>query len=227
MAMLPLVALFALSACTQTLVERAIEARGGSMASYRKEVDAQVALGIPGEWSWEVAYRVPESFRWTLYTFGEEQRLLYDGTHTTHQLGSATLPPSTADEGVRSQAHWFAVTSLDVLEGPGVTWAEMPASGLPPGVARGLSARFDGHPGAFDLFFDERGLLRRARGPVSMQPVGAGWLEATFSDYREVDGYRLPFSGEYRLDDQPLMRETVRHWTPNDPSIDATYFSFQ
>jgi len=222
-----LVALAGAPACSRNLVERAIDARGGPLHSYRKEVDATVEIGIPGRWSWEVVFREPDSFRWSLHTFGEDQRLIYDGERVVHQLGSATLPPSPPDDGVRSQARWFAVTSLDILERPEVRWEELPPSELPPGVARGLRARFADGPSPFELYFDPGGLLVRARGRVEVQPVGAGLLDAAFSDYRFIDGFRLPFSGVYRLDGELLMRESIRRWRPNDPTIGSELLSTQ
>ncbi len=214
-------AVLATTACSPNLVERAIDARGGALDSYRKTVDAEVVAGMPGRWSWEVAYRAPESFRWSLETLGDDQSLLFDGVSSRHRLGSALLPPTPADEAVRSQARWFAVTALDVLEGPAVSWRELPPAELPEGVASGLSAEFSGSSTRFELFFDERDLLARARGRVALAPVGAGMLDATFSSYLRVGGYQLPHSGTYRLDGQPLMRETVRRWLPNDPSLEG------
>lgn len=214
-------AVLALGGCSTNLVERVIDARGGPLASYRKRVDAEVKSGMPGSWSWEVAYRVPESFRWTLDTHGDEQTLLFDGVSSRQRLGSVALPPLPADGAVRSQAHWFAFTSLDVLLDPRVRWRELPESALPEGASSGLSARFGETGPAYELFFDDRDLLVRARGPVAMVPIGAGQLDATFADYRDVDGWVLPFSGSYRLDGHALMRETVRGWQPDDPSLEG------
>lgn len=231
-ALVALVALVSLAsgpvACTPNLVERAIEARGGALDSYGKSVDAEVFFGIPGTWSWEVAYRAPESFRWSLETYGEEQHLVFDGTNMRHLLGGAALPPVAADEAVRSQAGWFAVTSLDVLEDPRARWRELPPSALPEGVARGLVAELAGAPEPFRLYFDDRTLLVGASGRVAMAPIGAGALEATFSQFREVDGFLLPFAGAYELNGTPLMRESVREWRPNDPALEApSAFSVQ
>lgn len=209
------------SGCSSTLVERAIDARGGPLASYRKTVDADVKAGMPGTWAWEVAYRVPDSFRWTLHTHGEEQILLFDGRASRQQLGTVLLPPTATDDAVRSQAHWFAVTSLDVLADPTVSWREIPGAQLPAGAAAGIVARFgpDGPP--FELYFDERDLLVRARGRVALAPIGSGLIEAEFTDYREVDGFLLPFAGTYRLDGADLMTERVRGWRPDDPSLEG------
>ena len=151
--------------------------------------------GVPGEWTWSLAYRVPESFRWTLPTLGEEQRLLFDGTMARHQLGGATLPAVKGDGDVRSQAQWFAVTSLDVLRDPRVSWRELDRDELPPGASAGLRASFADIPGSFELFFDDRGLLSRARGTVALALIGKGVLDARFSDYRAVDGYQFPVCG--------------------------------
>ncbi len=219
------VLVFFLAGCSPNLVERAIDARGGAIESYRKEVEADVEAGIPGQWSWALAYRAPDSFRWSLHTFGEEQILLFDGETARHQLGGALLPATSADDAVRSQAQWFAVTSLDVLRTEEVHWEEVPAGDLPPGVARGLRARFAGSQTSFELFFDRSTLLVGARGPVALAPIGAGLLDATFSDFRSVDGYRLPHRGEYRLDGVPLMRERVLDWKVNPPDLSPDIFA--
>lgn len=217
-----LCAIFLLGAfgCSSTLVERVIDARGGPLGSYRKHVDAEVVAGMPGTWEWEVDYRAPDSFRWTLGTHGEEQSLLFDGRDSRQQLGSVTLPPVPADDAVRSLADWFAFTSLDFLQDPRVSWSEIDAADLPEGAASGLVARCAPSGGRFELFFDERYLLVRARGHVALVPIGAGQLDADFSDYREVGGYRLPFAGEYRLEGHDLMREAVRSWTPDASSLE-------
>ena len=209
-----------LAGCSTSLASRVIDARGGALSSYRKIVDAEVTAGMPGTWSWEVAYRVPDSFRWSLHTHGDDQTLSFDGERSQQQLGSVSLPPVAADAGVRSQARWFALTSLDVLLDPQVRWSELGKSELPPGASSGLVARFGDGP-AYTLYFDARDLLVRARGPIAMFPIGAGELEASFSDYRDVEGYLLPFRGQYRLDDRELMREDVRAWKPDDPSLEG------
>lgn len=209
------------SGCSSTLVERAIDARGGPLESYRKSVDADVKAGMPGTWAWEVAYRVPDSFRWTLATHGEEQSLLFDGDVSRHQLGTVLLPPTAADDAVRSQAHWFAVTSLDVLLDPTVAWREVPRAQLPTGTAAGIVARFGAAGPPFELYFDDRNLLVRARGRVALAPIGSGLIDAEFRDYREVEGFLLPFAGAYRLDGHDLMTERVRGWRPDDPSLEG------
>ena len=221
------VPLVGLMACTPPLVGRAIQARGGPLPSYSKAVDVEVWTGIPGDWSWELAYRVPESFRWSLDTWAAPQRILFDGRMVRHQLGSAMMPPAAADRAVRSQARWFAVTSLDVLVDPRTSWSELPAAQLPPGMSRGLIARWEDDPAVFELFFDEKALLKRARGHVSLGPIGEGLLEANFADYRKVDGFWLPFAVAYRLDGEPLMRESVEIWRPNDGELKPGLFAGQ
>jgi hypothetical protein len=206
-----------LGGCSAGIVERAIAARGGPLESYSREVDARVYRKIPGEWSWVMAYRYPESFRWTLRTFGEEQSVTFDGERVRFELGRAPLPGSEASVAdVRSQARWLAVTSLDVLTGSQrVAWQELPRSQVPSGYAAGIRASFGEGGGAYELYFDQRDLLVAAAGQVALQPIGSGRLEARFSDFRETSGFLLPYRLSYRLEGEPLLDEQVARWVPN------------
>lgn len=198
------------------------------MSSYRKQVDADVLARMPGTWAWQVAYRVPHQFRWTLETLGDDQSILFDGANMRHQLGEAALPATPPGPDVWSQARWFGATSLDVLETEDVTWRPVAEADLPTGSTSGVRVRFAGSPEEIALFFDERDLLVRARGFLAMPPVGAGHIDATFSDYRPVEGYLLPYRAEYTLEGQPFARETVRWWKPNDSPLERTgYFAGQ
>jgi len=181
---------------------------------------------MKGTWRWELAYHVPDSFRWSISTWGDEQTLLFDGTTLRHRLGSAELPPLAADPPVRSQARWLAATALQILEDPRVAWHELAAEELPTGVLHGLRLRWlEGDSRPYDLFFDDRYLLVRARGDVSLEPMGSGLLDVSFSDFRDVDDFRLPFSATYHLDDTLILRESVRSWRPNPGDLAAGDFA--
>lgn len=225
------VALLLAPGCTaarRDLVGDAIEARGGPLASYRKKVDADVAAGLPGNWAWEVAYRVPHQFGWILETLGEEQGVLFDGREVRHRVGEAVLAPTPADREAWSQSWWFGATSLDVLREPGVSLETLPSELLPGGTQWGLRVRHPSSPEPIELFFDEDLLLVGARGFVALPPIGAGRVQARFSEFRETDGYLLPYRADYELEGHPFARETVRWWRPNDPpSGDTTFFSGQ
>ena len=201
--------------CSTTLVDQAIQARGGPMPSYSRVVAAEVLSGMPGRWSWEVDFEVPSSFRWSLETFGEDQTLLFDGETVRYRLGASLLPPRSGDAATRSQARWFGVTTLDVLAESGVRWRELSPSEIPEPYRRGLRATFDDLDESFDLFFDEDLLLGRASGVLAVPPVGRGRVDATFSDFRKVEGLLLPFEADYRLEGRPFMLEKTRSWKPN------------
>lgn len=212
--------------CTETLLERAIRARGGRLESLEREVDARVHFGFAGEWSWEMAYRRPELFRWTIHTYGEEQSYVYDGRSAALFLGSAMLPVEPAAlASFRSQARWIAVTALDVLASDRLAWEELAPAELPPGIARGLRARFLDDGATYLLYLDGRDLLVAADGPILLPPIGAGQLHADFEDFRAVDGYRLPFLVRYALDGRALVDESVRRWVPNDPELTEASFA--
>src|SRR4051795_1179737 len=104
------------SGCTRPLLERAIAARGGPLTSLSRDVEAEVFVGFPGSWRWRFDYRVPDSLRWTLETYGDQQSVSYDGHTVQFYLGSARIAPAPAALGdFRSQVRWLAVTSLDAL----------------------------------------------------------------------------------------------------------------
>lgn len=213
--------------CARTLVDRAIAARGGRLESLLRESEARVYEGFPGEWSWEIAYRYPDLFRWTLHTFGEEQSYVYDGSSAVMYLGSAALPTDPAFlASFRSQARWFAVTMLDVLaDASRVSLRELPADRLLPGSKSGVEARFGDDGATYLLFFDDRDLLVSAEGWVSLPPIGAGSLRVELRDYRVVDGFALPWTGRYWLEGQQLVDERVLRYAPDDPALTAAVFA--
>lgn len=212
--------------CARTLVDRAIAARGGPLESLYREVDASVREGFPGEWTWQIAYRYPDLLRWTIETYGDEQSYVYDGRAVVLYLGSAALPvdaPGAAS--FRTQARWFAVTALDVLQDSGrIEWHELPAAGLPAGIAHAVEARFLDDGALYRLFFDARDLLVAAEGDVALPPIGSGRLRAEYGEFRGVDGYTLAFAGRYTLSGRPLVDEQVRRYVANDPALTAASF---
>jgi hypothetical protein len=189
-------------------------------------VDATVYQQVPGEWRWEMAYHLPDLFRWTLSTYGEEPSYVYDGEAVRAFLGSGEIPvdPSTA-ASFRTLARWAAVTSLDILGDPSrVSCEEIAADESSAGGATGVRARFLDDTATYDLWFDEHGLLVSAEGPVSLPPAGTARLAATYSDFRDVAGYRLPHRGQYSFAGRPLLDERVTSYRANDPAVDAASF---
>jgi outer membrane lipoprotein-sorting protein len=221
------IALLACSACSNALIDRAIRARGGALESLERQVDATVYKEFPGEWTWEMAYREPDLFRWTLQVAGEDQSYVYDGSKVTLFLGSAALPVDPASAAsFRSQARFIALTLLDdVAHETAAQLSETPAAELPKGAARGLRIRFPTDGTSYDLFFDASDLLVAASGPVSMPPVGAGTLRAEYGDFRAVGGYTFPFRVRYTLNGEPLAEERVKQLVPNNPDLTPASFS--
>jgi hypothetical protein len=221
------IVLVACSACSNALIDRAIRARGGEMQSLERQVDATVYKEFPGEWTWEMAYREPDLFRWTLQVAGEDQSYVYDGSKVTLYLGSAALPVDPAAEmSFRSQARFIAVTMLDdVAHEREARITETPATEVPKDAARGLRVRFPADGTVYDLFFDASDLLVAASGPVSMPPVGGGTLRAEYSDFRPVAGYTLPFRVRYTLNGEPLAEERVKQLVPNSPDLTTASFA--
>jgi hypothetical protein len=203
------------TSCARTLVDRAIAARGGPLAGITREVRAEVHEGIPGDWTWELAYRAPRDVRWTLHTWGEEQSYVLEGGRASYTLGSARLPvPPEAMTSLATQSRWLAVTSLDVLREPALAaWTELPREGLPAGVASGLEARLlDGGP-PYRLYFDDADRLVLAEGEIALPPIGSGHLRVRYRDFRETDGHSLPRRAIYELDGRPLLEEKVLGYT--------------
>jgi hypothetical protein len=217
-------ALAALGCARGPLAERAIAVRGGSLDSFRREVEARVYYGIPGRWRWEMAFRLPEHYRFTLVTDADPQHYVFDGEVARSFIGGTLL---AEDRGrapaLRSHARWMAVTSLDVLgDAQRVTWEETERP--PAGAARGLRVRFLDQAEPYALGFDRGGRLIFAEGPISIPGVGEGRLHARFADFRSVQGFVVPFATRYSLNDEPFFDERVVRFVPNDPTLAAASF---
>lgn len=181
---------------------------------------------IPGDWRWEMAYRVPDLYRWTIHTYGEDEVYTYDGDASRAFVGGRPVAIERATAAsVRTHARWMAVTALDVLVERGdVRWSELRRDELPPGAARGLRARYVDGAEDYLLLFDEALRLVAAEGPLAIPPLGSGRLRASYSDFRPVRGYELPFAGRYTFHGEPLFDERVLDYVPNDPGLGAESF---
>jgi hypothetical protein len=223
---LVVVSALAVSACARNLVERAIAARGGPLTSLSREVSAEVYQAMPGSWRWQTAYRVPDLYRWTIRTYGEDQHYVYDGKALSCYVGTALVETSpSATSSFRTHARWTALTSLDVLgDRDRVTWSELDAGSLPPGAAHGLTARFRDDGSTYLLWFDADDRLIGGEGDISLPPFGGGRLRASFADFRTVSGFILPSTGHYLLNGRPLFDERVLRAVPNDPRLTAESF---
>jgi hypothetical protein len=130
------------------------------------------------------------------------------------------------------------MAALDVLtDGTRATWAELsPAEARqPPEAVRGLRTRYlddqAGYAGyeddgaAYELWFDRRGRLIVADGPIVFSGFASGRLRATFADFRTVAGYVFPFAGRYEFNGTALFDERVTRIVANDPALAPASFT--
>jgi hypothetical protein len=219
-------AVLAAPGCSRPLLQRAIAARGGALTSLSREANAEVHEGFPGSWAWRFDYRVPDSLRWTIETYGEEQSIAYDGRTVRYYLGEAAIGNAPAALGdFRSEVRWMAVTTLDAVAGnAALTSRELTRDELPPGVVSGLAVTYRDDGARYALYFDDDDLLVAAEGPVAVPTIASGRMHAVFSDFRDTAGYLLPYRGRYTIDARPLFDEQVVRYVPNDPALTAASF---
>jgi hypothetical protein len=202
------------------LVAAAIRARGGPLASFARESEADVHYGFPGLWRWRIEFRAPDRMRFTLHTDAEDQHWVSDGRSARVYLGSA-LVSSEPLEGscVATVARWIALIHLDVLADPArFRWRELSRAELPADAARGLIARCPaGGADEYRLLFDGALRLVAAEGPISIPGIGEGRFRARFSDFRRVQGFLLPFAATYTFDGEPFFDERVLSYQPGAP----------
>jgi hypothetical protein len=211
--MLPVLPLAGCSAPpARSLLERAIEARGGPISRIERASEATVYQGVPGRWRWRIAFEPPETMHFTLETSGEEQHWITDGRTASTRLGeqlvsTEPLPGSEAFTIVR----WAAVLHLDALRDVGrFSVRELPSHELPEGRESGLEAETLAEPKArYRLFFDSALRLVEVDGPLSIPVVGSGTAHARFSDFRRAGDRLLPFHAIYTLDGEPLLEERI------------------
>jgi hypothetical protein len=210
--------------CTpRPLLERAIRARGGPLDAVVRRVEAEVHAGFPGRWRWRTAFLAPDRYAWTIFTTGEPDHYLFDGTTTRAFVGRR--PVVVHDGGpLRTHARFVAVTNLDTLRLPGVQVAPLPREELLPGAAAGLAAVFADDGSRYRLGFDDRALLVWVAGPVALPPLGEGELVARFTDLRRVHRFLLPFRTVYIFGSRPLAEEHALAVCPADPRLTERAF---
>mgnify|MGYP001349783479 CR=1 FL=1 len=215
------------SGCSRSLLERAIDARGGVLQSLSRTATANVVRGFAGEWRWRFDYRVPDRLRWTIETYGEEQSVAFDGRTVRYFLGSAALPTTPAALGdFASIVRWTSVTTLDALaQHPDAFVRELPSGELPPGAAAALEVRYRSDGAQYVLSFDDADRLVAAEGPIVVPTIASGRLRATWTEFATTDGYVLPRIGDYTIDGEPFFREIVLRWVPNDPGLAPASFA--
>jgi len=207
------------------LLERAIRARGGPLASMARQVEAEVYLAFPGTWRWRTVYMVPDRYAWTIFTAAEPDHYLFDGTTVRAFIGGREVSADTDPSApLRSHARFTAVVNLDALRLPGVRTAPLPQAELPPGSSAGLAVVLADDGSRYRLGFDGRGLLVWAEGPVRLPPLGQGQVVARFSDFRRVAGFLVPFRTSYTFGDERLADERALAVCPADPGVSLESF---
>jgi hypothetical protein len=196
----------------RSLLERAIEARGGPIPRIERASEATVYQGVPGHWRWRIAFEPPETMRFTLETSGEEQHWVTDGRAASTYFGDRLVAsePLAGSEPF-TIVRWAALLHLDALRDPArFSVRELASHELPEGRASGLEVEAVAGPAArYRLFFDSALRPVEADGPLSIPAVGSGRAHALFSDFRRTGGRLLPFHASYTLDGEPLLEERV------------------
>lgn len=67
----------------------------------------------------------------------------------------------------------------------------------------------DPRPGCGEQPATDTVRLQGLSGPLSLPVIGGGQVHAAFSDFREVDGFELPFAARYELGGGPFFDEQV------------------
>jgi hypothetical protein len=214
----------ALTSCVgcDSLLERALERRGGPLRAFTRAAELYVSYGFPGLWRWEAAYLAPDRVRLTLVTASSSQHYVFDGGKVRSYVGGALVTESEADiAAFRTVARWLAVTSLVFpADAEQVTGVETDRRELPEGAVRGLAVRFHADAARYVLGFDAQDRLVAASGPIEIPGLGVGRLSARFEDFRRVDGAELPFVVRYRLNDERFFEERVSQWRPGQAVLD-------
>jgi len=214
------------SACgPRPLLREAIRARGGPLHAFVREVETDVHLEFPGRWRLRVAYLEPDHYAWTVFTAGEPDFYLFDGTTQRAFVGTRPIsaePAATAP--LRSHARFAAVANLDALLLPGVQVTPLRADALPPEAVNGLTAVFADDGSRYVLAFDTHRLLVHAEGPLSLPPLGSGTVSVRLADFRRTRRWWLPYRAEYAFAGRPLATETTLSLCPDDPALTPDAF---
>jgi hypothetical protein len=220
-----LAALLVLASCARPpLLARAVAARGGPLHGVARWIDADVRVGVPGQWEWRKVFLAPDHFALSIVTTGEQDHYLFDGTIASSFIGDREVATEGASTALASQARFEQVIWLDVLGNPAVQIASLAPAELPADVASGISVQLPESAARYRLGFDDRTRLVWAAGPLDFSPFGSGEIDIRFSDFRDVDGMQLPFRSTYTTGGKVFLEERVRHICPNPPGLTPAAF---
>ena len=218
--------LLVVPACApRSIVPRAIRARGGPLAGFVRDAEAEVYFGFPGTWLWRATFLVPDRYAWTILTAGEPDHYLYDGqTVRTFVGGQFVGQRAGAADPLRTHARFTAVVNLDALLLPGVRLAPLASVDLPPDTADGVDVVFADDGSRYRVAFDARTLLVHAEGPVALPPLAATSLVARYADFRRTGRWWLPYRTDYTLEGRPLAVERTHALCPEPPGLGMDAF---
>ena len=203
--------LLAIGGCAmapRTLLDQAIEARGGPLPGLIRSSEAQVAVGFPGTWRWRTVVAAPDRYAWSIETTGEPTQYLFDGTVARSFVGSAlTAQDASPSSAIRSHARFMGVMLLDALRAPGVQVRELPPAEVPSGSAVGLEATFPDTGDRYVIGFDASHLVTSVEGPVLLPPFEQQQVRATLDDTRRVGRYTIAYHTRWLAGGKPLAEE--------------------
>jgi len=195
-------------ATQRTLLDQAIQARGGPLPGLVRSSEAQVQVGFPGTWKWRTVIVAPDRYAWSVETTGEPTQYLFDGRVARAFVGSAlTAEDASPTSAIRSHARFMGVMLLDGLRAPGVQVRELDAAELPPGSAVGLEARFPDTGDRYVVGLDASYLVRSVEGPVLLPPFEQQQVRALLDDQRRQGRYTISYHTHWLADGKPLADE--------------------
>jgi len=220
-----LLAVFASACAPRPLLHEAIRARGGPLHAFVREVETEVHAEFPGLWRLRVAFLEPDHYAWTVFTAGEPDFYLFDGTTQRAFVGTRAISVEPAAAApLRTHARFAAVANLDALLLPGVQVTPLPPGALPADAVSGLAAVFADDGSRYVLAFDAHQLLVHAEGPLSLPPLGSGTASVRFADFRRTRRWWLPYRAEYAFAGRPLATEITLSLCPDDPALTPDAF---
>jgi hypothetical protein len=192
------------------LVQRAIDARGGSIGALVRRSDATVHVGYPGRWRWRTIFSSPDRYAWSIQTTAEPTHYLYDGAAVRSFIGDAEVaaePAATAP--LRSHARLTGALLLDGLLAPGLHVRELGASERPSGTVAALVVVFPDDGTRLVVALDEELLVASVEGPLDLSPYGMGAVRLDVTDYRRVDRRLIAHRLAWTMDGRALAEERV------------------
>jgi hypothetical protein len=135
--------------------------------------------------------------------------------------GVRDLPPSLRDEFAASLRRDMIHMLVEASEGR-LTARTLPEETSEGRVYRALEISGPSFP-TMRLLIDPQGLIARQSFSAPMPDGRTASVEETFSDYRVVDGIRMPFRAELRRDERVMLTRVLKNVSLNDPLDDRLF----